>query len=300
MKKILVSAALIILLAASLSAEALDEISFVRRNTGSIATLERLDTPDFSPGQTVFVFLSAKNLSVKWGEGQIKWKYFYRSATGQTIWESPFRPVSEKTSASAWDYNQVVTVSLPGNIPKGAYGLGFLLVDAHSRSEYRGWADFTVAMGEQKASAPAGEAAPAPRVETPAPAPAPAASAPGQGEYEAVVEGVRITLKSIEATQSKLILNFLGLNEKNEEQKLGVYTYSTRIIDSDGNEYYYDSYNGGGSFRKGPNFAPGIPLKTDLIFSSPVNKIGQIALLRIDFYGTGDFIELRSIPVPFP
>lgn len=299
MKKKLLLIALIVMVAVSLSAEALDDISFVKRNTGSVASLERLDTPDFTPGQTVFAFISVTDLAVKWGEGQIKWKYFYRSSLGNTIWESPFRPVSEKTSSSSWSFNQVVTVSLPGNIPQGEYGLGFLIVDTHSKSEYRGWADFTINMASQSAKA---EAAPAPQTDAQpeATSPAPIAQPSDGGEYELVVEGVRITLKSIEATQSKLILNFVGLNEKGEEQKLGVYVYSTRIIDSEGNEYYYDSYNGGGSFRKGPNFAPGIPLKTDLIFTPPVNTIKEIALLRIDFYGTGDFIELRSIPVPFP
>ncbi|ADK81786.1 hypothetical protein [Sediminispirochaeta smaragdinae] len=274
----------------SLFAESVDQMWIVKEHTGSASSLQRVSEPLFSPGQTMYVYILVNNLGVKWGEGQVKWKYYYQSSDGKIIWASPFTPVSRRSSDPSWNFSEVVTISLPSTIPEGSYGLGFSLVDAHTLKEYRGWVEFRVGIvtTDQNLTAEPdqqqGKAA-APEV---------------QQDFTSSVNGIRFTLVAVEKRPERLVITFTGNNGESEEQKLVLYPYSARIIDREGNEYQYADLGDGGSLAAGVSFPPGIPTMADIRFRRPTNTIMSMALLSFSFYHTDEMVELRGVPVPYP
>ncbi len=265
----------------SLFPEEIDTLWIVKDNTGSVSTLEQLGNPDFAPSGSLYLYVGVKDLTVRWGEGQVKWKYYYQSSNGKVIWSSPFKPVSRLSSESSWNFSEIVNITLPANISTGKYRLGFTLVDGHSDKEYRGWVDFSVGMSSEKAG----------------PAASPASRAI---DAEAVIEEVELSLLSIGKDSYGVVLEFSGVNRGSTEQPLTLYPYGSRIIDSEGNEFIFSEVGGGGSLADGILFPPDVPVRTDLYFERPALDADSIALLFLSFYDTEDVFEVRSIPVPWP
>ena len=141
MKKIL--SALFLLLTIPvfiISADSMDKLWIVKRNTGSVSTMEQLQNPEVKSGDVLHILLSVKGLQAKWGEGYVQWKYEYRASGGKTIWESDYLTHKEQVSGNSWNFLRVVDITIPESIPEDAYGLGFTLVDYHTkRSTEIGW-----------------------------------------------------------------------------------------------------------------------------------------------------------------
>lgn len=269
-----------------LSAESFDKVWIVKKNSGSVSTMEKLQNPEVSPGDVLHILLSVKELQAKWGEGYVQWKYEYRGSSGKTIWESKYITHKEQADGNTWDFLRVIDVTIPKSIPEGEYNLGFTLLDYHTKIEYRGWIDFTVG-GKEAATASAEEE------EQPT-------QQPKKQEYTVWIEKVELTLKSVKKTSNRLIFTFTGINHGEEEQDLRVYPYSTRIISGRGREYNFSDVGGGGKLSKGTTFSPDIPMETDIYFRNPATNADGISLLHIDFYYTQDVLKLKSIPVPWP
>jgi hypothetical protein len=265
----------------SLFPEEIDTLWIVKDNAGSVSSLERLGNPDFSPSDTLYLYVAVKDLTVRWGEGQVKWKYYYQSSNGKVIWSSPFKPVSRPFSGDSWNFSEIVSITLPASIPAGTYRLGFTLVDGHSLKEYRGWLDFSVGMGSETAGA---DSAPAFRT----------------FDAAAVIEEVELRLISIEKDSYGVMFNFSGVNRGIGEQPLSLYPYGSRIIDSEGNEFVFSEVGGGGSLADGVLFPPDVQVRTELYFKRPALDAESIALLFLSFYDTDDVLEIRSVSVPWP
>ena len=287
MKKIL--SALFLLLTIPvfiISADSMDKLWIVKRNTGSVSTMEQLQNPEVKSGDVLHILLSVKGLQAKWGEGYVQWKYEYRASGGKTIWESDYLTHKEQVSGNSWNFLRVVDITIPESIPEDAYGLGFTLVDYHTKKEYRDWVDFSV-VGKKT------EPAAAEKAEEPT-------QSPDKQEYIVWIEDVELTLKSVKKTSNRLTFTFTGKNHGEEEKNLRVYPYSTRIITDTGREYNFNDVGGKGKLAEGTTFSPGIPMETDIYFRKPATNADSISLLYIDFYYTQDVFEMRSIPVPWP
>jgi hypothetical protein len=258
----------------------LDSLWIIESNTGSVSTMKQLDSPVFAPGDTLYLYVSVKDLGVRWGEGYGRWKYHYQSANGKVIWSSPFKGVKRRSSDETWNFSEVVTINLPPNLPEGKYGLGFTLIDAHTDQEYQGWVDFSISF-----SGALGE-------ETDSPEGPP-------DNFETVIEGVELLLDAVSADSGRLIFTFTGINREATEKILKIFPFSARIIDEKGSEYRYNETGGGGSLTSDLLFPSDQPVKAELFFNEPAGHVAAVALLFLDFYNTDDVLELRSIPVPW-
>ncbi len=265
----------------SLYPEDLDTLWIVKENTGSVSSLERLGNPDFAPSDSLYLYVRVEDLMARWGEGQVKWKYYYQSSNGKLIWSSPFKPVGRPVPEERWVFSEVVSITLPANIAAGRYRLGFTLVDGHSHTEYRGWVDFSVGMSSEKADPPA---APASRVL----------------DAAALIEDVELRLLSVGKDSYGVSFKFSGVNRGSSDQRLTLYPYGSRIIDSEGNEFIFSEAGGGGSLAEGVLFPPDAPVSAELYFERPALDADAIAFLFLSFYDTEDVFELRSLSVPWP
>lgn len=266
------------------AAESLDKTWIIREDTGSASTMERLDTPDLVPGQTIDVYLEKNELSVKWGEGYATYSFSYYSDTGKAIWTSGTFTEKKAASGGSWTFSKVHRVTLPPNIPAGAYRLGFTLTDYHSNTDYKGNASFTVGAGAPSA------AAEGPGPSTPA----------STGEYTVMIGNIELTLVEVAKNSNRLTLTFQGVNRGDVEDKLSIYPYKTRIISDQGEEFVLSDIGGGGNLTGGGlRFAPGIPMKADLYYKPPAVKVNHLAQLEIHFYYFDDKVILRDIPVPW-
>lgn len=282
MKKIIfLSALFAAFFCLSAAAEEVDAIWIVEGAVDTADSLVRVDHPDFSPGDAMFLYVAVDGLAVRWGEGQAKWKYYYQSSNGKVIWSSPFTPVTRQFADSQWKFSEIVTITLPESIPSGRYGLGFMLVDAHSMKEYQGWTDFTVDM----------ESVSRPHAKDGVPEPS---------GLTGTIGGIELSLVSVRKETGRLLLDFSGLNGGDAERLLSLYPYGSRIIDSGGNEYVFSEVGGGGGLSDGTVFPPGERIAADLHFDRPAGEAEGIALLYLSFYDTEDVLEVRSLPVPWP
>ena len=292
MKKIIFILVIFFCIAGSVFSETLDKAWIIERNTGSVSTMQQLENPSVQPGDVLHVLLSAENLQAKWGEGSVQWQYAYETENGKTIWTSEFIPHKENVSGSVWDFLQVMNITVPQNIPEGKYKLGFTVIDYHSKDTYRGWVDFIVGEKEGTAAASATESEPAADTGPDKPA--------SQSEYTVWIEDVELKLTAVEKNSNRLTFRFTGTNHGDEELKLRVYSYTTRIIDGNGVEYTFNDTDGSGKLSTSTTFPPGIPMQTDIYFRKPATNADSIALLYIEFYYVDDVLELRSIPIPWP
>lgn len=275
-----------------LHSESMDEVRIVRENTGSVSTLKEVENPNVSPGDVIHVHLAVDEVTAKWNEGYVQWKYEYENSDGETIWSSDFDAYKEYVSGKSWDFSRVVDITIPKNISKGDYRLGFTLIDYHTQNEYRGWTDFTVG-----ASAPAASKTD----NDPPPAKEPAAGpADESGKYSVWIEDVELKLTAVEKNSNRLTFSFTGKNHGDEDLNLRVYSYTTRFIDGNGKEYTFNDVDGGGSLSQSVTFPPGIPMQADVYFRKPATNADDVALLYIEFYYIDDVLELRSIPIPWP
>ncbi len=290
MKKTILCVLLSLVFAAgAVFGESLDRAWIIERNTGSVSTMKQLKNPSVEPGDVLHVLLSADNLRAKWGEGFVQWRYQYETANEKTIWSSDVIPYKQNVSGDAWDFLQVMNITIPNSMPEGEYKLGFIVLDYHSQTEYRGWVDFTV--GETTETAAIDEES---AVETGPDEPV------GQTEYTVWIEDVELKLTAVEKNSNRLTFRFTGTNHGDEELNLRVYSYTTRIIDGNGVEYTFNDTDGSGKLSTGTTFAPGIPMQADVYFRKPATNAESIALLYIAFYYIDDVLELRSIPIPWP
>lgn len=272
--------------------ETLDRAWIIERNTGSVSTMKQLKNPSVEPGDVLHILLSADNLRAKWGEGFVQWQYQYEAANEKTIWSSDFIPYKQQVSGNTWDYLQVMNITVPENMPDGKYKLGFTVLDYHTKTEYRGWVDFTVGKKAETAAASAPKTEPSVETEPDEPS--------RETEYTVWIEDVELKLTAVEKNSNRLTFRFTGTNHGSEEINLRVYSYTTRIIDGNGTEYTFNDTDGSGKLSTGTTFAPGIPMQADVYFRKPATNADSIALLYIAFYYIDDVLELRSIPIPWP
>lgn len=283
MKKIIcASLALFFVVLSIATADSLDKAWIIEADTGSAATMERLDRPNLSPGDTIDVYLEKRGLSVKWGEGYATYTYSYYTEGGKEIWTSEVYSERKPYSGASWEFAQVHRVTLPSNIPPGAYRLGFTVTDYHTKKTYKGNVEFTV-----------GAAA--------AVQPASPDTAVGEesGAYVVMIGDVEMTLTAVEKTSNRLTLTFRGLNKGDTDERLDVYSYGMRIISRQGEEFVLSAVGGGGNLESGVRFAPQVPMMAELYLKPPATKVNHISYLEIPFYYFDDKIVLRDIPVPY-
>lgn len=305
MKRIVNILILLILIfsAVAISAESLDRFGIIKENTGSLSTLEVLDTPDLNPGQRVEIVVVARGLQARWGEGQIRWRYRVLDEMGQTIVQSRLTPYTQRVSSSNWDLRRVEVVPLPRDLANGRYRIAWEVVDDHTNITYRGNARFTVGMPHREDPADGG----APQVQpTPPAAPVqdqepevPQPTTP-QRDFVANVEGVEITLKEITRNSNRVSFRMTGVNTNTEEVGLRLWGRDTRIIDSNGREYLFDDVGVRTNIVRGIDFPTDIPLQIELELRGPATSVERIALIELAFLNTNDSVEWRDITIPWP
>ncbi len=288
MKKIVTMVVLAALSVGFIAAESLDKAWIIKENTGSPATMKRLERPDLSPGQTIDVYIEQAGLAVKWGEGYVTYTYAYFSESGTEIWRSEVFTHKQKVNGNSWTFGNVQRITIPGNIPRGAYRIGISLVDYHTNKTYVGNVSFTV--GQGSSSAPqAGPAQQPPGGKT--------AAAPA---YTVRIGTVELSLVSVTKDSNRLTLVFSGVNRGDTDQELRLYVYKTKIVSGGGETFLYSDHGAANtSFVSGVVFPPGVPVRGEIYFKPPVTKIDFIALFEMVFYYTEDKVSFRDIPVPW-
>jgi hypothetical protein len=292
MKRVLLYVLLLCVVSAGFAAaESLDKVWIVQEDTGSASTMVRLDNPDLSPNQTIEVYIEESGLAVRWGEGYVNYTYTYYSDMGKEIWTSKRYSEKKRTGDDTWTLKHTQKVTLPGNIPDGKYRIGFAVSDYHSKKVYKGNASFTVGQG--------GGSAPAvtPRTADSSTPQAPVSG--GSGEFVGIIDNVKLSLTGIETTRNRFTLHFVGVNEGSTDQDLR--NYACRMISTQGKEYTYAEYGGGGALRKWMRFPPNVPMKTEIYFERPVpDEIkGSIKYFEMTFWSEDDTLILRDVPVPY-
>ncbi len=264
-------------------AETLSTAMIIKNDTGNPDTMVSLTDKTFSPGETFEVYLEAKDLSARWGEGYAVYSYSYYSESGSKIWTSPRYSEEKRVSGKEWTFSKVHRITLPEEIPDGDYRIMFTVVDYHTDTEYKGNVNFSVGMNS---TPPASSSA--------------QSGSDSDTKFKTIVNDIELSLESVEKTDNRLTINLKGINRAEEAKKLDIYIYDTRIISSSGKEYSFSEYDGRGSLNEGVKFSPSVPILTDLYYPRPVpSAVSGIELLEIAFYSTDDTVLWRKIPVPY-
>ncbi len=291
-RKLLFLCILLLVPAMVLLAESLDKVWIIEQDTGSAETMVRLDTPDLSPDQTIELYVEENGLSARWGEGFAYYTYTYYSESGKKIWASREYTKKKRTGEDTWAFEHVQRIRLPKDIPDGRYRLGFTLTDYHTKTVYKGNVQFTVGKsGEKEVESTARKA----QKEI-----IPVAVA-ASSEYVSMIGEVELRLDAIKKSDNRLTITMMAENRGTAEESLRIYSYTTRIISDEGDEYVFAQDGGGGTLSKGIDLTPGVPIEAIHYYTRPVpSKVSHIALLEVDFYYKDDKILWKDISVPWP
>ncbi len=307
MKRIILGiTGLLLISAAVLSAESLDKVWIVEGGTDSSDSAERLEDPVVSPGQVIEVLIEEKGLSARWGEGFAYYTYTYYSDMGKKIWTSREYTEKKRTSDETWTLSVVQRIIVPLEMPTGNYRLGFELTDYHTKIVYKGSVVFTVS-----SSAKSEPGSSDTTVETSVDTSDTRASlieegtssteSGASGAYRTMIADVELSLVSVEKTGNRLIITLRGVNRGEADEELRLYSYRTRIISEQGEEFTFSEHGGGESkFIRGLDFPPEVPMQESFSFTGPVpGKVAHIAYLEVPFYYREDKVTWRDIPIPW-
>jgi len=291
MKKMVLCISLVLAAASVAMSEEKSRIAIIKKDTGKPATIEEMVNPDFEPEQAFDILVQINNLTAKWNEGYVTYTYTYYSDKNQKISTSQPQSIKERTQKDSWNMAKVIRVTLPGNIPKGAYRLGFDVTDYHTGKMYKGSVQFTISMG--KTPAPQSPSSQPPAQQTPK-------GAPATDGFDFEIADAVLTLKSITKNSNKITFSFIGVNNDSENLDLRIYPYTTRINSETGTEYKFSDVGGDGNLVTGVSLPPEVPMSLEISFKKPAVNVNKVALLEVFFYYIDDNLVMKNVVVPWP
>jgi len=284
--------AIFIVLPAAAAADSIDTLWIIEENTGSPETMVELEDPDLSPNQVIEVYIEAKGLTAKWGEGSAYYTYTYYSELGKKIWSSREYTTQKRTRDDTWTFSHVQRITIPNDIPNGSYRLAFELTDYHTNEVYQGNVHFTVGKGAEtdnsgeprEANEKSGQS-----------------SSAEEGDYRTTIGEIELKLVSVEKSDNRLTFTLKGINRGETKDELRLYSYNTRIISAEGEVFVFSEHGGEGTLVSGIDFPPEVPMQASFYFKRPVPaRVSHISYLEIPFYSKEDKIIWHEIPIPWP